>query len=107
MVVVERGGRRATRRSGTDVGRWTADRDGGDTPPSEGPILCHCGQVLADRIDGKNVVIDGMEYQFRRKSDRLTCPACNHAHPMRSLRPVPSPEPEDSGERRRRLDRPD
>jgi hypothetical protein len=77
-----------------------------DTPISNktGPIRCHCGALLADRIDGDTVVIDGVEYQFRRKSDRLICPACGFEHPRRSLRPSTLPEPEDSGARRRRDD---
>jgi hypothetical protein len=71
-----------------------------------GPIRCHCGAVLADRVDGRVVVIDGVEYQFRRKSDRLTCPQCFFEHPRRSLRPSVAPDPEDSGERRRHDDPP-
>jgi len=68
-------------------------------------VRCHCGAVLADRIDGMTVVIDGVEYQFRRRTDTLTCPDCGHHHPRRLLRPGTQPEPHDSGQRRRQDDR--
>ena len=68
-------------------------------------VRCHCGALLADRIDGMTVVIDGVEYQFRRRTDTLTCPDCFHDHPRRQLRPGIQPEPPDSGQRRRRDDR--
>jgi hypothetical protein len=68
-------------------------------------ILCPCGAVLADRIEGKNVVIDGVEFQFRRQSDRLICPDCGTAHPMRALQQASWREVPDTGERRRRDDR--
>ena len=67
-------------------------------------VRCHCGALLADRIDGRTVVIDGTEYQFRRRTDRLTCPDCGHDHPRRSLRPGLQEEPRDLGLRRRRDD---
>jgi hypothetical protein len=51
------------------------------------------------------VVIDGVEYQFRRRTDTLTCPNCGHAHPRRSLRPGLQAQPGDTGLRRRRDDR--
>jgi hypothetical protein len=77
---------------------------GSPTHNKTGPIRCHCGALLADWIDGKTVVIDGVEYQFRRKGDRLTCPRCRVEHPRRSLRPSELPEAEASGDRRRHDD---
>lgn len=68
-------------------------------------VRCHCGALLADRIDGKTVVIDGVEFQFRRRTDKLTCPACGHDHPRRNLRPGIQDDPGDTGQRRRRDDR--
>jgi hypothetical protein len=68
-------------------------------------VRCHCGALLADRIDGRTVVIDGVEFQFRRRTDTLTCPACGYDHPRRSLRPGLQGAPKDSGHRRRRDDR--
>ena len=69
-----------------------------------GPILCQCGDVLADRIDGVNVVIDGVELQFRRWSDQMTCRGCGSTHTMGVLRAV-AEQPVDVGYRRRRSDR--
>jgi hypothetical protein len=69
-----------------------------------GPIRCGCGSVLADRIERRTVVIDGTEYQFRRRSDLLTCPGCGTDHPMHTLATLPRLP--DSGLRRRRDDRP-
>ena len=83
------------------------DRPGeaaGGPPPGPPAVRCHCGALLADRIDGMTVVIDGVEYQFRRRTDRLTCPDCGHHHPRRSLRPGLQPDPTDTGQRRRRDD---
>jgi hypothetical protein len=85
------------------VSRPGADGQAG----SADPIRCHCGEVLADRIYEKTVVIDGVEFQFQRESDLLTCPRCAHGHPMRSLRPVRVPPARDTGLRRRRDDRSD
>ncbi len=68
-------------------------------------VFCHCGALLADRIEGHLVVIDGVEYQFRRRTDKLTCPECGHDHPRRSLRAGVQEEPRDSGMRRRQDDR--
>lgn len=76
----------------------------GSDGPGSTAVRCHCGALLADRIDGMTVVIDGMEYQFRRRTDRLTCPDCGHQHPRRSLRVGVQPEPPDTGQRRRRDD---
>ncbi|MFP4312584.1 MAG: hypothetical protein ACLFS9_11475 [Nitriliruptoraceae bacterium] len=73
--------------------------------PSATQVRCHCGAVLADRIDGRTVVIDGVEYQFRRRTDKLTCPDCGHDHPRRTLRPGLQDAPKDTGQRRRRDDR--
>ncbi len=78
------------------------DGAGGETSTE---VRCHCGALLADRIDGMTVVIDGVEYQFRRRTDTLTCPNCGHAHPRRSLRPGLQAQPGDTGLRRRRDDR--
>jgi hypothetical protein len=77
----------------------------GEVPPAD-PIRCQCGAVLADRIFEKTVVIDGVEFQFQRESDLLTCPRCAHQHRMSSLRPVRVPPSRDTGLRRRRDDRP-
>ena len=68
-----------------------------------GPILCRCGDVLADRIDGVNVVIDGVELQFRRWSDEMVCRGCGTMHTMGVLRAV-AEQPVDGGYRRRRSD---
>jgi hypothetical protein len=68
-----------------------------------GPILCTCGDVLADRIDGMNVVIDGAELQFRRSSDKMDCRTCGASHTMGSLRSL-TESPVDVGHRRRRSD---
>ena len=75
----------------------------GAFPGHDGPILCTCGDVLADRIDGMNVVIDGAELQFRRWSDEMTCRTCGAVHTMGALRSLTEP-PVDAGHRRRRSD---
>ena len=72
------------------------------TPPAE-PIRCACGDVLVDRIDGMSVVIDGVELQFRRWSDEMSCRRCGDSHTMGALRSVTGP-PIDAGLRRRRSD---
>ncbi len=69
-----------------------------------GPILCQCGDVLADRIDGVTVVIDEVDLQFRRWSDEMTCRGCGATHLMGTLRAV-AEQPVDVGYRRRRSDR--
>ena len=68
-----------------------------------GPTLCRCGDVLADRIDGVNVVIDGVELQFRRWSDEMICRGCGAAHTLGVLRSV-AEQPVNGGDRRRRSD---
>jgi hypothetical protein len=68
-------------------------------------ITCHCGAVLADRIEGKTVVIDGVEFQYRRRSDLLTCPRCGTQHTMGDLLHSPPVDVPDTGLRRRRDDR--
>ena len=80
------------------------DHPGARSSGSE-PIRCRCGDVLADRIDGMNIVIDGVELQFRRWSDEMTCRGCGVKHTMASLRSVEEP-PVDAGYRRRRTDGP-
>ena len=84
----------------------SGDREPGEWEPGEvsSEVRCHCGALLADRIDGRTVVIDGMEYQFRRRTDKLTCPDCGYDHPRRSLRPGFQNNPQDTGQRRRRDD---
>ncbi len=80
-------------------------RDGDDgwlEPSASRAVHCHCGSLLADRIDGPFLVIDGVEYQFRRRTDTLTCPDCRHEHPRRSLRPGLHRASVDAGLRRRR-----
>ena len=47
-------------------------------------------------------VLDGVEYEFRRRTDTLTCPDCRHEHPRRSLRPGLHRASVDAGLRRRR-----
>ncbi|GGI05318.1 hypothetical protein [Egicoccus halophilus] len=74
-------------------------------PMSPARIRCSCGAILADSISGRSVVIDGVEYQFRRRNDRLVCPDCGIAHPMKSLRPDNTEGGADTLERRRRGDR--
>lgn len=70
----------------------------------DGAIMCSCGDRLADRIDGDTVVIDGMEFQFRRRNDEMTCRSCGFSHPMRQFRRAVSGAA-DTGQRRRRDDR--
>jgi hypothetical protein len=73
----------------------------------DGAVLCSCGDRLADRIDGWNVVIDGVEFQFRRRNDVMTCRSCGHDHPVRDLWATSERAPEspaDTGQRRRRDD---
>ncbi len=68
----------------------------------EGAIVCPCGDLLADRIDGSTVVIDGTEFQFRRRNDVITCRSCGVSHPVRAFRT--SSAPTDTGLRRRQDD---
>jgi hypothetical protein len=70
---------------------------------TDGSIMCACGDRLADRIDGHKVVIDGMEYRFRRRDDHMTCRSCGVLHPMRQFIRG-SDAPRDTGLRRRRTD---
>ena len=70
----------------------------------DGAIMCSCGDRLADLIDGDTVVIDGMEFQFRRRNDEMTCRSCGFSHPMRQFRRTVPGVP-DTGQRRRRDDR--
>lgn len=87
------------------MGDGSADsRGAGDEGETPTEVRCHCGALLADRIDGRTVVIDGTEYQFRRRTDKLTCPDCGHDHPRRTLRPGVQEELRDPGLRRRRDD---
>lgn len=81
------------------------DATGGTTATrrEDGVVMCSCGDRLADRIDGDTVVIDGMEFQFRRRNDHMTCRNCGVSHPMRSFRRSTGPL-EDTGFRRRRDD---
>ncbi len=81
------------------------DDGAGDRVPAagDGPIRCSCGDVLADRIDGMSVVIDGVELQFRRWSDETTCRRCGATHTMGALRAADRPV--DAGLRRRESDR--
>jgi hypothetical protein len=69
----------------------------------DGAVMCPCGDRLADRIDGDVVVIDGMEFRFRRRSDEMTCRTCGTSHPVRQFR-FGGPPPRDTGQRRRRTD---
>lgn len=66
----------------------------------DGAIMCSCGDRLADRIDGDTVVIDGMEFRFRRRNDEMTCRTCGVSHPVREFRRLPA-APQDTGHRRR------
>ena len=68
----------------------------------DGAILCACGDRLADRIEGSTVVIDGNEFQFRRRNDEITCRTCGVSNPVRQFR-GPS-VPTDTGQRRRASD---
>ena len=68
-----------------------------------GAIVCSCGDRLADRINGDTVVIDGMEFQFRRRDDHMTCRRCGVEHPMRHFRRDPGAIT-DTGKRRRSSD---
>ena len=69
----------------------------------DGVIQCSCGDRLADSIEGDTVVIDGMEFQFRRRDDHMTCRRCGFEHPMRHFRKDPGPTT-DTGKRRRSSD---
>jgi hypothetical protein len=69
----------------------------------DGAIMCSCGDRLADRIEGDAVVIDGMEFRFRRRNDEMTCRTCGTSHPVRQFR-FGGPPPRDTGQRRRRTD---
>jgi hypothetical protein len=53
-------------------------------------VRCRYGAVLADRIDGMLVVIDGVAYQFRLRTDTLTYPGCGDNHAPTSA-PVRDP----------------
>lgn len=78
-----------------------------DTMPRrlpDGSIVCPCGDRLADRIDGDVVVIDGLEFRFRRRSDAMTCRSCGASHPVRQFRRG-LPPAADTGQRRRQSDR--
>jgi hypothetical protein len=68
----------------------------------DGQIVCPCGDLLADRIEGSTVVIDGTEFQFRRRNDQITCRSCQTSHPVREFRT--SSAPTDTGQRRRQDD---
>jgi hypothetical protein len=70
----------------------------------DGAVMCSCGDRLADRIHGDTVVIDGMEYLFRRRSDEMTCRTCGFSHAMAQFRFGEAPP--DTGQRRRASDRP-
>ncbi len=74
--------------------------DGWLEPTPSEAVHCHCGALLADRVDGPYLVIDGVEYQFRRRTDMLTCPGCGHDHPRNSLRAGVQDEPYVTGLRR-------
>jgi hypothetical protein len=63
-------------------------------------VVCACGDRLADEIDGDRVVIDGVEFQFRRRHDSMTCRTCGTEHPMDHFRRTSDPGP-DTGLRRR------
>jgi hypothetical protein len=70
---------------------------------SDGALMCSCGDRLADRIEGDVVVIDGMEFRFRRRNDEMTCRSCGTSHPVRQFR-FGGPPPRDTGQRRRQTD---
>jgi hypothetical protein len=72
----------------------------------DGAVMCSCGDRLADRIEGDTVVIDGMEYLFRRRSDEMTCRSCEFSHPMHQFR-FGVPASADTGQRRRTSDQSD
>jgi hypothetical protein len=92
------------------------ERNGGvvveDEPPvarayrqSDGAVVCSCGDRLADLIQGDTVVIDGMEYLFRRRDDEMSCRTCGFSHPMHQFRFGDGASPADTGQRRRAADR--
>jgi hypothetical protein len=71
----------------------------------DGAIVCGCGDRLADHIDGWKVVIDGVEFQFRRRTDVMVCRSCGFPHPALDLWAAAAPPLRaDTGERRRRDD---
>ncbi len=85
-----------------------SEGDAGDERPyalrrDDGVVLCSCGDRLADRINGDTVVIDGVEFQFRRRNDAMTCRSCGATHPMRQFRRDPE-FGQDTGQRRRSSD---
>jgi hypothetical protein len=67
----------------------------------DGALHCSCSDRLADRIDGLNVVIDGVAFEFRRRSDVMTCRSCGYDHPVRSLWGRAPVVVRDTGQRRR------
>ena len=69
----------------------------------DGVVECSCGDRLADRIVGDTVTIDGLDYQFRRRNDAMTCRSCGASHPMRRFRQR-DPAGDDTGDRRRQDD---
>jgi hypothetical protein len=78
------------------------DRPGAYRRP-DGVIMCACGDRLADSIHGDAVVIDGVEFRFRRRNDEMVCRSCAISHPVWPFRRTAS-EATDTGERRRRTD---
>jgi hypothetical protein len=50
------------------------------------------------------VVIDGVEFTFRRRTDVMICRSCGFAHPAWTLWSGEPPQPADTGQRRRRDD---
>jgi hypothetical protein len=71
---------------------------------ADGELSCSCGDRLADRVDGMSVVIDGVEFSFRRRSDEMICRSCGFPHPAWTLWSSEPPQPADTGQRRRRDD---
>jgi hypothetical protein len=69
----------------------------------DGAIMCSCGDRLADSIGGDTVVIDGMEFRFRRRNDEMTCRTCGFSHPVSQFRWAARAQ-RDTGQRRRRTD---
>lgn len=50
-----------------------------DAPAADNPVVCDCGRVLAEVITPATVVVDGVEFQYRRQTDYLVCPDCLNA----------------------------
>lgn len=49
------------------------------------PVLCRCGEQLADGTDGERILLDGRWRPFRRRTDHLVCDVCFWSIPVRQV----------------------